>query len=160
MRRCNDRFLSPDTFWTKVKTGAPDQCWPWNGSYNPYGYGRLQVRGKTYMAHRLALEMASGKFSDDICVLHRCDNPSCCNPSHLFLGTQSDNMKDMAAKGRGRTAPIFGEAHRWAKLTEADVREIRRLRGKKTQHQLASIFKISQSVISGIQLRHLWSHVS
>jgi hypothetical protein len=81
------RFLTP---------GAPDDCWEWRGNRNNRGYGKL---GKIY-AHRVAYELASGPIPSGLEVMHSCDNPPCCNPAHLSVGTHADNMQDMARKGR------------------------------------------------------------
>lgn len=92
-----------ERFWKKVKKGGPDDCWIWTGCVNGGGYGQISAGGPRRMipAHRVALlldgtDVPLGKY-----VLHKCDNPPCVNPRHLFVGTNSDNMKDMVAKGRG-----------------------------------------------------------
>lgn len=78
-----------------------DGCIEWKGARNPQGYGQKCIKGKRYRTHRLAWEWANGPIPEGLFVLHKCDNPPCCNPDHLFLGTQTDNMQDMLAKGRG-----------------------------------------------------------
>lgn len=93
-------------FWSQVKQGAPDECWEWQGRRNDDGYGQIRL-GNTYRAHRIAYKLAYGSIPDSLWVLHRCDNPPCCNPAHLFLGTVLDNNRDAAAKGR-RAAPTNG----------------------------------------------------
>jgi hypothetical protein len=99
-------------------------CWLWTGSVNNWGYGRGRARGlRERGAHRISFRAHRGPISPGLLVLHRCDTPSCVNPDHLFLGTTSDNSKDMVAKGR--QARIGGESHRGAKLTECAVRDIR-----------------------------------
>lgn len=88
----------PERFWEKViKT---DCCWMWLASKDPSGYGTILYLGKVHKAHRLSYQLKFGDFDSNLRVLHSCDNPSCVNPSHLFLGTQSDNMQDMVKKGR------------------------------------------------------------
>ncbi len=87
-------------FWAKVDIGAPDKCWEWQASCNPAGYGGFQFNGRFGKAHRAAWELANGPIPEGICVLHRCDNPPCCNPAHLWLGTYADNHRDAVAKGR------------------------------------------------------------
>jgi hypothetical protein len=95
----------PDRFWPKVDKRGEDECWEWQGSRSR-GYGRILIggaKGRPYQAHRIAWELTVGhRLPDSIMVLHRCDNPPCVNPAHLFLGTQLDNMRDCAAKGRTR----------------------------------------------------------
>jgi hypothetical protein len=78
-----------------------DDCMVWRGARNGCGYGAKRIGGKVRSTHRLAWEWANGTIPDGMCVLHRCDNPPCCNPSHLFLGTVADNNRDRKAKGRG-----------------------------------------------------------
>lgn len=89
-----------DRFWAKVRKS--DGCWPWIKSRQPYGYGRFNYQGKQVQAHRVAWILTNGPIPDDLCVLHSCDNPPCCNPDHLFLGTKGDNNRDCIRKGRGR----------------------------------------------------------
>lgn len=81
------------------KSGGPDACWPWTGLTTAAGYGVVQVRGQNHYAHRLTLEIETGDLGD-LKACHRCDNPPCCNPSHLFRGTDGDNLADAHAKGR------------------------------------------------------------
>lgn len=96
------------SFWEKVHITTADACWEWAG-VRTRGYGQVSVLGKMAYAHRIAYELFFGEFDRRLHVLHKCDNPSCCNPSHLFLGTHQDNMRDRDAKGRQRTPT--GDAH-------------------------------------------------
>lgn len=98
-----------DRFWSKVSYGPSassmigQECWPWTGAASDEGYGRFLLNGRNggyVMAHRYAWEQANGPIPDGLFVLHRCDNPRCVNPWHLFLGTKGDNNRDRAAKGR------------------------------------------------------------
>lgn len=90
-----------DRFWTKVDRSAGDsRCWPWLAYRGPKGYGRFFAGGKMWVAHAVAWRIENGEPAHGLFVLHRCDNPSCCNPRHLFLGTIQDNNRDMVAKGR------------------------------------------------------------
>ena len=87
-------------FWPKVRRGLDNECWEWTGSDKGNGYGQVLCRGRVQSAHRVAFEIANGPIPSGLFVCHRCDNKRCCNPSHLFLGTPSDNVNDMHAKGR------------------------------------------------------------
>lgn len=93
-------------FWSKVdQSGGADACWSWTASTKTarcgMKYGDFNYKGKSTGAHRVAWELTNGQIPDGLCVLHKCDNPLCCNPAHHFLGTRTDNVNDMLAKGRG-----------------------------------------------------------
>jgi len=131
------------------------------------GYGRMRMggrKGKHYLAHRLSYIIHHPLTIDlmehpDICVCHRCDNPKCVNPAHLFLGSQQDNHRDMVSKGR--IADKRGEKHHLVKLTEDDVREIRTryANGGITQQQLALEYGMNNSTLNRIILRKRWKHI-
>ncbi len=115
------RRYTPDefraAFWKRV---APSPgCWIWSGSRIHHGYGRVKRDRRLELAHRVAWELVNGPVPEGSCVLHRCDNPPCCRPDHLFIGDQFANMDDRRVKGRG--AHRRGSAHQNSKLTEADV---------------------------------------
>lgn len=135
-----------DGFWGKVSVGHPGGCWGWNGSTDNFGYGRLQHEGRNQPAHRISWEMTNGPIPAGLCVLHRCDNPPCANPEHLFLGTKKDNMMDAAAKGRIATRP---------KLTPSDAEIIRASAGRGID--LARQFNVSQALISMVRQRKRWA---
>lgn len=140
-------------FWPKVSIGTMEQCWMWTGSKLPTGYGRIG-RGQDGLvpigAHVLSWIIHNGAFDSNLCVCHKCDNPSCVNPNHLFLGTQQRNLEDMRSKGR----QTFGESHGTSKLTQANVDFIRS--SDWTQERLATRFGVSQTCISKIKLRQRW----
>lgn len=95
--------LSPaetDRFWSRVNRRGRE-CWPWmGGESGRAGYGKASFSGRAFLAHRVAFAIANGPFQRSLCVCHRCDNPPCCNPEHLFLGTDYDNVQDRVRKGR------------------------------------------------------------
>src|SRR5262245_56068801 len=114
-----------ERFWRKVERGDASVCWPWKAARSS-GYGVLRVAGRNIRANRLAWELTHGPVPPGLWVLHRCDNPPCCNPAHLFLGSNEDNVRDMQSKGRARPPlPRRGATHPMAKLTLDQVAEIR-----------------------------------
>ncbi|RJO72884.1 MAG: HNH endonuclease [Myxococcales bacterium] len=128
-------------------------CWLWIGALNPGGYGKLRNKGKSYIASRASWLAHHGPIPNGICVLHRCDTPSCVNPNHLFLGTNLDNSRDMSRKGRRKT-PInrnikFGADLPQTKLTDEDVVAIRDSSGPLAV--TAKTYGISVSMVSLIR---------
>lgn len=111
-----------------VQPGNPDSCWPWRGGHDQDGYGKVWDADvhRSVSAHRVAWEQVNGQIPPGLVVCHRCDNPPCVNPSHLFLGTVQDNNTDKLAKGRhrGNTTGQLGDRAR--RLSDAAVAEIRR----------------------------------
>lgn len=138
-----------------------DDCIEWSGARNSKGYGHCRdpITKRTRRVHRVAWEQTHGPIPDGMYVLHRCDNRACINVEHLFLGTQADNMADMRAKGRAKTAP--GEQQGQHKLTEAQVREIRLAyaAGGITHAALALRYGVVVSTVSNILTRRTWKHV-
>ncbi len=91
----------PDRLWPKVQRGEPGECWNWLGAKNGNGYGRIAAEtGRRVYPHRVAWELTNGPIPAGLFACHSCDNPLCCNPAHIFIGTHTDNMRDMHAKGR------------------------------------------------------------
>lgn len=149
-----------EAFWSKIKTGAPSECWPWTASRRR-GYGRYGIaKGPTLSAHRVAYALTKGAIPDGLCVLHKCDNPPCCNPDHLILGTIADNNADRKRKGRNGQGGARGTKHRSAKLTDSDVIDIRRaVASGATQPEMANAYGLSiQSVYSIVHRLH-WKHI-
>lgn len=142
-------------FFRNVAKG--ESCWLWTGKKNDGGYGELQVNKKIIKAHRFSFILHGGVVQNGHEVCHSCDNPSCVNPAHLFSGTHSDNMRDMARKGRGYWPDTRGERHGASKLTSADVIAIRAATGP--QSAVAARFYISQTTVSQIRLRKRWAHI-
>lgn len=129
-------------------------CIVWTGSTDKCGYGRIWANGRLESAHRASYEAHIGKIPEGLCVLHRCDNPPCINPSHLFLGTPLDNSNDKIAKGRNRKAA--GERHWKAKLTYLQVEAIRNESG--VQDLIAKKYGVSQATVSRIKIGKGWIH--
>lgn len=139
------------TFWDRVdQTAGHEGCWPYQGSRRANGYGRLRIRGKHELAHRMAYRFKFGVDPTSFVVMHTCDNPPCCNPHHLVLGNHSDNMADRSRKGR---APM----HK-AILNAADVKRIiERLNLGATGSSLAREFGVGETAISRIKNGRTWT---
>lgn len=152
-----------EKFWEKVLLDDDDKCWEWQASKNRKGYGNFYVsvghsKDKHWLAHRMAWKLTNGKIPDGLHVCHHCDNPGCVNPSHLFVGTNRDNVLD--SKKKGRRVERKGEEHPMAKLTEDEVKQIRELRKEgMTLMTLGEMFGVSYATIGYIASRRLWSHV-
>lgn len=150
-------------FWSKVNLGAG--CWEWKGPRAKTGYGTINVNGMTATAHRVAWILVNGTIPPGLHVLHRCDNPPCVRPDHLFLGTHDDNMRDCSSKGRcGSTIHPErrprGERHPGTRLTAELVRQIRALRVEgATCAALARRFGVSRGTIHNVVARRTWRHV-
>jgi hypothetical protein len=153
-----EKLSLKERFWSKVKRGKPTECWPWQGSCDLPGYGILgATRGNPALrAHRVAYELCVGQIPEGLSVLHKCDNPPCVNPVHLFLGTRADNNRDRAAKGR--SGDHRGEKNRNAKLTGSQVEEIIAcVESGETQTAVAKRYGIQQPHVSRIIRGHAWS---
>lgn len=133
--------------------GARDDCWPWLGPVNKaMGRAFFTTRGKGTTAARFAWEWYVAPIPERLHALHRCDNPMCVNPHHLFLGTHRENVQDMVAKGRHAKAKVKGEAHGNTRLTDRDFLEIAQLRGHLGTREIAIAYGISRGYVSHIQL--------
>lgn len=144
-------------FWKRIQTNTQVDCWLWSGCTDKRGYGVVKFLGFTRHAHSVAYELKYNILTRGINVLHRCDNPPCCNPDHLFLGTHADNMADKVAKNRHS----HGETHGMAKLTALQVKSIRRLHetGNFTQQELADKFSIGRTRIWDIINNKRWKDI-
>lgn len=149
---------TPARFWSKVRVGPA--CWVWIGSRDENNYGRLnnclEPRVPVH-AQRVSWMLHYGPIPSRKFVLHRCDNPCCVRPDHLFIGDASVNMADCASKGR--TGNHAGEASGRSKLTDNDVRYIRSLAGQATTVDLGVKFGVHSSQISRIINRKTWRHI-
>lgn len=145
-------------FWSKVELRGPEECWLWTDGKSLKGYGSMNMGGKTSQAHRVVWMLTHGSIPTGLLVCHRCDNPPCCNPRHLFVGSSADNTHDMVAKGRLYTPR--GEENGLAKLTAAKVREARALHAAGVGlSELARRLGVDRSNISRAVNRKSWRHV-
>lgn len=133
-----------ERFWAKVDKRGPDERWPWSGPRDRKSYGTIWP---SLRAHRVSYELANGPIPAGMCVCHRCDNPPCVNPAHLWLGTIAENTADKMEKGRQRF--LRGDESPAAKLTTAQIAIIRATPG--TQKDVAAQFGISQSHVHRIR---------
>lgn len=153
-------------FWSKVdRSGGPDACWPWMAGMDKDGYGKFSYPGNRYArAHRVSWSIANGPIEDGLYVCHTCDNPSCVNPSHLFIGTNTDNMRDKVKKGRHNYNAAWnpiGSKNPRAKLSDAQVIEARRrwLQGGISKSQLAREMGVSSTLMSWVITGKVWRHL-
>lgn len=173
---CADRakahgIPSPGAFM--ASTHIEGDCWVWSGPrFTDFGYGRVRVNGREIHAHRCAHELFIGPIPDGLEVLHKCDNPPCVNPAHLYSGTQQQNMDDKVRRGRAATADRNGKrtcpekvqrgADHWkARLSEESVRAIRTRRAAgETLAMLGHEFGISKTHVSRLARGVGWKHVA
>ncbi|MDD4280094.1 MAG: HNH endonuclease [Candidatus Sumerlaeales bacterium] len=134
-------------------------CWEWLGCKNMGGYGMIRVDGRLHQAHRISYALYNGEIPDGMCICHRCDNPGCVNPTHLFLGTKLDNAKDRERKGRGvhNFSHGCGDKSSRAKLTWNQVNKIReKWENGATQASLAEEFEVTRPTINQIVHYRTW----
>ena len=151
----------PKAFMEWVEKIPFSTCWYWMGGSNRAGYGLVRHEGKHTLAHRASYMIHKGPVPNDLFVCHSCDEPSCVNPDHLWLGTHRDNHQDMMNKGRHGYRPHLGEANGRSRLTEEQVREIRARReaGEKLL-SIATDYGLSDARVSEICLLRTWRHVA
>lgn len=156
---------------------ASGDCHKWTGYRNSAGYGQFHIKNHPYIASRVAYFIGTGEQPGNLCVCHKCDNPWCVNPDHLFLGTDLDNGIDKKRKGRAASGDRHGARihiekmprgteNASAKLQEHEVLEIRELNATRrltrpmlSQREIAERYKISQSNVSDIIHRRIWKHI-
>jgi hypothetical protein len=165
-QRCNGLYRQRswrERFWDYVSKDPETGCWVWTAKKSESGYGILSSHGEdkaeTAIASRLSWILATGSSPGRFFVCHRCDEPSCVNPDHLFLGTHQDNMDDMISKNRGRWAR--GEDGGQSKLKEGDVRFIRQERARGvTYADLARRFLVHEQTVKNACVGKTWRHVA
>lgn len=143
-------------FWSNVSIGGLDECWEWNG-HRVRDYGTFMILYRNHQSHRLAFLFARGTINPDLFVMHSCDNPPCCNPLHLSMGTSRDNVMDCVAKRRH----AFGERQGGAKLTERLVKEMRESYAVNPQNfeTLGDMFGVGRRMASRVIHRKFWRHI-
>lgn len=155
--------MKADNFWKYVdKSGGPDTCWHWKRALHNEGYGLVWLDHKRLYSHRASWELVNGPIPNDLCVLHKCDNPICCNPKHLFLGTPLDNAQDRSRKGRtSRKVSHSGEKSPNHELTTSDVIKMREqyASGKYSCADLALIYPVCTRHINDIINRERWAYI-
>ncbi|WP_183041497.1 HNH endonuclease signature motif containing protein [Caldibacillus debilis] len=138
-------------FWKRVDKKSDNGCWEWKGYLTPNGYGQLKVKQKNVYAHRYSYELHYGRIPDNLAVCHKCDNRKCVNPSHLFLGTQRDNIHDMDKKGRRVVRPGT------MKITRRDANEIRLFHKKGVSvNELSKKYGLKPCTIRNIIAYRIW----
>jgi hypothetical protein len=142
-------------FLAKVDKRGPGECWPWKAGIKSEGYGGFRVGEVVDRAHRVSYVIHHGDIPAGMVVCHRCDNPPCVNPGHLFLGTHGDNARDRDAKGRRGT---IGAKHGMAKLTDDDVISIRS--SSERGVDLAVQYGVSATLVCDIRKRKIWHHLA
>lgn len=161
-------------FFANVPNGTQGECWEWLGHQTNRGYGTIKYHQVGFLAHRVALYFACKPVSQDMHACHRCDNPLCCNPDHLFWGTHQNNMDDMNSKNRchrlrgdahpSRLRPETrprGDNHARSKVTAKQVLEIREMSALgATQLAIAGSFGICREAVRAIVRRKTWRHVT
>ena len=183
-----------DRFWANINKDGKQvpyvehNCWNWLARKDGYGYGVIRFNSKSQKAHRVSYIIHNGEIPIGKLVCHKCDNPPCCNPEHLFLGTKKDNALDMESKNRGYHPTGDGHWSRFkpervarsnnsgaftkpegirkgmkngrAKLTDIDILEIRNLRARGLSYkELAKLYLVGKTTISHIIKGHTWKHI-
>lgn len=152
-----------ERFWSSVDKRGPDNCWLWIGPRSGQGrYGAMYANSGMYYAHRFSYELHNGPLGEGMLACHRCDNPPCVNPRHLFAGTPSDNTNDMHAKGRAGACGSPGEANPRAKLAADDVRAVRcrYAAGGTTIKRLADEYGMAFSAMRSAIKGETWKNVT
>lgn len=151
MNKLKERFMK------KVKVNNDTGCWEWLGFKGLNNYGQFSIGGRTVLAHRASFLIFNGDLVRGMCVCHRCDNPMCVNPVHLFQGTRSDNMQDCIKKGRRNSKGAEGVKHHRSVFADDDIRSIRN--SSDTRRNLADKYGVTTSAIGQILRGVSWRHI-
>lgn len=177
---------TPAGIWSTIRTGTMSECWEWAGSRVSTNYGQVKYNGRPWRAHRLIWTFVFGEIPAGMHICHHCDNPPCCNPFHLFLGTPGDNVRDAMRKGRlvkGETHPFYknppphiigdnnpsrrmperlarGERQGSAVLKELDIPIIRERRSNgEFFTTIAADYGVTPKTIENVVTKHTWAHI-
>lgn len=145
-------------FWSKVDVRGLDECWPWmTASVGRFGYGRIGAgRGNQFQATRVAIALTKGLVQDGMSVCHRCDNPPCCNPNHLFVASQKNNLEDARQKGRSVKPPRnFGEKHPAARFDAKTAEAI--IQDSRSAKEIARQYGVHVETIYRHKRHQAWS---
>jgi hypothetical protein len=151
-----------ERFWKKVK--KTENCWEWTANKIKHGYGRINFEGRPQLAHRVSWILSNGNIPYGFVICHRCDNPSCVRPDHLFIGTMSDNKKDSDSKNRsyrtGKPPIKLGKENNMTRFTKDQILEIRsRYASGEDQYSIGRSYSAAQGTISNIVRRKSWKHI-
>lgn len=146
-----------EKFWAKLPKRSAEECWEWVGAKKDFGYGVIVCKQmkRSYMTHRVAYIATIGDIPEGQFVCHKCDNPPCCNPAHLFLGSPQDNSRDCQKKGRANRGKNNGRA----KLSDDDVRKIRSSKACTSAKELAAQYGVTHQLVHMIWGGKVWRHI-
>lgn len=147
-------------FFSKVSKGEPGGCWHWNAARMQSGYGNFGIDNYVHKAHRVSYALHNGSIPEGLMVLHKCDNPRCVNPEHLYAGTAKQNSQDAVRRGRHSPGKVVGEASHLAKTTDVMVRNMAALHcAGFSEMDLVAMFGFSRSIVSSVIHGRAWKHV-
>ncbi len=157
----NHKLSWEQRFWNHIDRRGSDECWLWIKSKSRYGYGRIGKGNVLFLAHRVAYQLCIGPIPDNLFICHRCSNPACCNPAHLYAGTPKDNHIDSVLAGTAKSPPhLLGEKNPNSKFTEQQIIEIRRLYASEfSVPYIAKLYRVRRSTIRRIVRRLAWKHI-
>lgn len=145
-------------FLSYVNLKSIDECWEWKGTLDTNNYGIFSMNHKLFKAHRFSYHLANNDYNENLMCCHKCDNPRCVNPNHLWQGSQKENNNDRHIKGRTKTGHLYGENNPLSKLKESDVHFIRNNYNPQiwSTRKLAKKFNVSQTKVIQILNHESW----